>query len=256
MARVQSLRLTLRPKIATLQRRMRGRRATRVAIIVGLVLLPFALLRIDAVRAWLADLVAHLRVAGPVGWAAFLAVDVLGALLVAPLWLMSGIAGYVYGFAHGFALAMPGVALGACAAFGAGRFGLTRALAPRADERGLVRAVHRAVAHEGIKIVLLLRVSVLPQGMLSYVLATTPLRFREFALASSIGLVPATVIHVYGGSIVRDVATLLEGGAAPPGVLRWVVLGVVTFVTLAALVVVTRVTRQVLRRADAADEEP
>src|SRR5262249_44745581 len=105
--------------------------------IASLIALPFALLRIEAVRTRLGELVEHLRVAGPVGWAAFLAVDIAGAVIVAPLWLMSGIAGYVYGFAHGFALAMPGVALGAFAAFTMGRFGLARVLSPHEGERGL-----------------------------------------------------------------------------------------------------------------------
>jgi uncharacterized membrane protein YdjX (TVP38/TMEM64 family) len=225
------------------------RRAARVLVIVALVVLPFALLRIDAVRAWLSALVDHLRVAGPAGWAAFLAVDVAGAIVVAPLWLMSGIAGYVYGFAHGFALAMPGVALGAFAAFGAGRLGLTRLLAPHASEKGALLAIHRAVEREGIKIVLLLRISVLPQGMLSYVLATTPMRFRDFALATTVGLIPTTIIQVYVGSIVRDLAALFEGDAPMPGTWRWLLVGATVLITITALTIITRVTRATLRRA-------
>jgi len=227
----------------------RGRRAVRALVIVFLIVLPFALLRFESVRAGLGDLVAHLRVAGPPGWAAFVAADVLGAIVVAPLWLMSGIAGYVYGFAQGFALAMPGVALGACAAFGLGRAGLSRLMTPHEGERGLVPAIHRAVGHEGFRIVLLLRISVLPQGMLSYVLATTPMRFRDFALATTLGLVPATMIHVYVGSIVRDLAALLEGDATLPGMWRWIALSVIAVVSVTAMIVVTRVTRGVLARA-------
>lgn len=232
------------------------RRAVRIFVIVGLVILPFALLRIETVRAWLADLVDHLRVAGPAGWVAFVASDVVGALLVAPLWLMSGIAGYVYGFAHGFALAITGVVLGAFVAFGLGHLGLRGLMTPREEERGLLRSIHRAVGHDGLRIVLLLRISVLPQAMLSYVFATTPLRFRDFAIATSIGLVPATLIHVYVGSIVRDIAALLAGDAAPPGVLRWVILGGAAIASLTAMIVVTRVARRALKKADEAGALP
>lgn len=228
------------------------RRVARVLVIVGLVILPFALLRIEAVRTWLAGLVDHLRVAGPLGWAAFVAADVVGALLVAPLWLMSGIAGFVYGFAHGFALAITGVVLGAFTSFGLGHLGLRGLMTPREDERGLLRSIHRAVGHDGLRIALLLRISVLPQAMLSYVFATTPLRFRDFAIATSIGLVPATTLHVYVGSIVSDIAALLQGDAAPPGVIRWVILGLAAIASAAAMIVVTRVARRALRAADEA----
>jgi uncharacterized membrane protein YdjX (TVP38/TMEM64 family) len=198
------------------------------------------------VRARLGELVEHLGNAGPAGWAAFLAVDVAGAIVAAPLWLMSGIAGYVYGFARGFAIAMPGVALGAFVTFGLGRLGLARLFAPRSGERGLVASIHRAVGHAGVRLVLLLRISVLPQAMLSYVLATTPVRFRDFALATTIGLVPTTLIQVYVGSIVRDIAALLEGSASLPGPWRWIALGVVLTVTGAAMTIVTRIVRRTL----------
>lgn len=224
------------------------RRVARIVVVVGLVVLPFVLLRIDAVRARLGELVDHLRVAGPLGALAFVAVDAAAALITTPLWLFSGVAGYVYGFGVGFALALPGVALGAFAVFTAGRLGLTRLLAPGEGDRGWFLAVHRAVQRDALRIVLLLRISVLPQGMLSYLLATTQIRFREFALATTIGLVPATLLHVYVGSIVADLAALLRGDAAPPGVLRWVVLGGAAVVSASAMVVVTRVTRRALAR--------
>jgi uncharacterized membrane protein YdjX (TVP38/TMEM64 family) len=227
-----------------------GRRVLRLVVIATFLATPFILLRFDAVRARLAELVEHLSVAGPAGWGAFLGVDVLGAILVAPLWLMSGIAGYVYGFARGFAIAMPGVALGAFAGFALGRLGLSRLFTPHASERGLVSAVHRAVEHDGVRMVLLLRVAMIPQAMLSYILATTRLRFRDYAFATTIGLVPTTLIQVYVGSIVRDVAALLEGNASLPVRWRWVALAALLVVSAIVMTLITRATRRALAAAE------
>jgi uncharacterized membrane protein YdjX (TVP38/TMEM64 family) len=60
--------------------------------------------------------------------------------------------------------------------------------------------------------VLLLRLQpVLPFNMLNYALGLTNIRLRDYVIASWIGMLPATVLYVYLGSIMHDVSDLLRG---------------------------------------------
>ena len=66
------------------------------------------------------------------------------------------------------------------------------------------RAIDAAVGREGWKIVVLLRLSpVLPFALLNYALGLTPIRFWQAILASWLGMLPATVLYVFLGSLAR-----------------------------------------------------
>ncbi|MRG96268.1 TVP38/TMEM64 family protein [Polyangium spumosum] len=230
------------------------RRLERVLLLLGLLALPLVLLRMPAVRAALASLVGYMREASVLGALLFLGVEVLALAITTPLWVMSGLAGYAYGFGKGLAIAWPGVTLGVCACFLFGRASLGKLLSSRAGESHFWRAVERAVRADGFKITFLLRVCfALPQNLGTYMLSATPLSLRDFAAGSFLGLLPATLFHVYVGASVDDVAKLLSGEAKAPGALGvWtLVLGFV--VTLGALVVTSRIARRSLDKALAAN---
>ena len=73
-------------------------------------------------------------------------------------------------------------------------------------------AIDRAIQKNGFKVVVLLRLQpVLPFNMLNYALGLTSIRLRDYALASWIGMLPATVLYVYLGSIMNDFSDLLRG---------------------------------------------
>src|SRR5262249_18426533 len=68
------------------------------------------------------------------------------------------------------------------------------------------------------KIVLLLRLSpVFPFNLLNYALALTRVRFRDYALASWIGMFPGTVMYVYIGSTIGKLAHLGSDRQRGPG---------------------------------------
>ena len=65
----------------------------------------------------------------------------------------------------------------------------------------------QAVASEGLKIVLLLRLSaIFPFTFLNYALGLTKISFKDFLLASIIGMFPGTLLYVYLGSLARNIA--------------------------------------------------
>ena len=102
---------------------------------------------------------------------------------------------------------------------------------------------------------LLIRLSPLfPFTLLNYAFSLTKVRFRDYLLASWIGMFPGTVMYVYLGSLVRRVADLasgkIEGGPAQQVLF---IVGLVA--TVVVTVYVTRIARRALNQAIASKEE-
>jgi uncharacterized membrane protein YdjX (TVP38/TMEM64 family) len=229
------------------------RRLPRILLILAFMALPLVALRSPAVRGWLVALVLFMRGAGAAGVAAFVGVEALATLLLAPMWLMSGLAGYAYGFGRGLVIALPAITLCTSVSFLLGRLFARAALAPRGEQSHYWEAVRRAVHDEGLKITLLLRVTfAFPQNLLSYLLSATPLRFREFALGTFVGLVPATLLHVYVGSIVESAAALVAGEGSAKGPIGWIALVGGLAATVTGVFFTSRLARRALDRALAA----
>jgi uncharacterized membrane protein YdjX (TVP38/TMEM64 family) len=202
------------------------------------------------VRAAMLALVTYMRESGAAGVALYAAACLGAALVLAPVALFCGLAGFAYGPLRGVAVASPSVTLGATAVFVVGRLFLRAPLSRRAAASPRWSAVDRAVAARGFRIALLLRLSPLvPQNFLGYGLSATRLALGSYALATFLGLLPSTSFYVYVGSLVRDASELLRGGTQAPGPWRWAALAGGLAISLAALVAVGRLTRNELRKA-------
>ena len=130
----------------------------------------------------------------------FVAVYVLAAVLVVPGSILTLAAGYLFGLPLGVALTSVGSVLGATAAFVVGRFLARDWVAQRAAEWPRFGALDAAMRHDGFPIVLLARLSPLIAYLLNYVLSITAARFRDYLLATWIGMLSAIVLYVYTGS--------------------------------------------------------
>ena len=222
----------------------------RAGAVLAVSALPYALLRLPAARNALLSFVAFVRGAGPLGVLALLGFDVAWSLFAAPFWVMAAVAGYVYGFPLGVAIAVPSTTVATCFALLAGRLACAHVLPPRAADAPRVAAVRRAVEADGLKIAFLLRLTpFVPQNVLTYVLASTSLRVRDFAVASAAGLLPLLAFNAYVGSLVGDAAALLSGDLPDVGATKWVVLGGGLVAGATALGVIARVARRALARA-------
>lgn len=231
------------------------KRLARLFVVAILLAAPLFLLRNDTTRGWLLALMNFMRDAGPPGVLLFLVAECVGALFLMPIWLMAGIAGYVYGFPGGALAAVPGVAVAGSVAFVAGRFLLAGALASASFTEGRNwKAIQRATGREGLKIAFLLRiVPIIPQNLLHYLMSTTRVSLGQFFLGTMLGLLPVTVLQVYLGSLVKSAAALLAGEATMPGTMRWVALGAGAIVTVAGIIVAVRIARRSLDEALAAE---
>lgn len=212
--------------------------------------LPYALLRIPAARNALLSFVAYVRGAGLPGVVALLGFDVVWALAAAPLWVMAAVAGYVYGFPLGLAVVAPSATVASCVAFLVGRLVSTHLLPDRGAGSPREVAVRRAIEADGRRIAFLLRLTpMLPQNVLTYVMASTSLGLGDFALASAGGLLPLLAFNAYVGSLVGDAAALLSGETPDVGPAKWLALGGGLLAGGVAIFVIARAARRALARA-------
>jgi uncharacterized membrane protein YdjX (TVP38/TMEM64 family) len=174
---------------------------------------------------------------------------ILACVLLIPGALLTLGAGFALGIATGFVAVLVGSNLGATAAFLLGRT-LARAWIERkVAANARFRALDLAIAEEGFKIVLLLRLSpVFPFNVLNYALGLTRVSVRAYVLATLLGMVPGILMYVYVGSLAERFTDLLaEGKERGPAEQVLFYLGLTA--TVVVTVWITWVARRALARA-------
>jgi uncharacterized membrane protein YdjX (TVP38/TMEM64 family) len=171
----------------------------------------------------------------------------VGACLVfAPGSLLTLGAGFLFGLRIGIVVSSIGSTLGAGAAFLLART-LLRAQMQRwfaSDPR--FQALDEAVGAQGFKVVLLARLSpVLPFNMLNLAFGLTKITFRDYLLASWIGMLPGALLYVYIGTAAKNLTDLDRVREnSTPATSSLFILGLVTTIVLS--LVLTRLARRAL----------
>lgn len=192
-------------------------------------------------------LVAAINRLGPWGPVLFIAVYVIAVITLVPSSWLAIAGGAVFGLVPGVCYALIGATLGASAAFLLGRYAARKIVARRLGSMPRFVAIDRAVSTQGLRIVLLLRLSpVVPFNFLNYALGLTTISFRDFVVAS-VGMVPVTFLYVYAGKIAGEALALAGQAHVPKGASYYTVLGLGLAATVAAIVIVTRAARRALR---------
>lgn len=138
----------------------------------------------------------------------FIVIYNLATVLLIPGSLLTLKGGCLFGVVWGSVYVFIAATLGAISAFLIGRY-LSRDWVYRKMESSpQFKAINEAVKKEGIKIVLLTRLSpIFPFNLLNYAFGVTQVSLRDYLLGS-LGMIPATVMYVYMGSLATDLATL------------------------------------------------
>lgn len=179
---------------------------------------------------------------GPIVFVAGYALAVVGFV---PGSLLTLAAGAIFGLVEGVAVVLIGATLGSTIAFLLSRFVAREAVARRVEGDPRFAAIDRAIGREGLRIVLLLRLSpIFPFSLLNYALGLTGVGLRDYLIAS-IGMVPGTLLYVYSGKVAGELATLASSAAPSRGPGYYAVVGL----GLAATLIVTRVVTRIARRA-------
>lgn len=187
--------------------------------------------------------VQSLGVWGPV---VFIAAYSMAAVFLIPGFLLTMAAGALWGVGLGIAYVMVGAGVGATLAFLSGRY-LARARVHAYVERHpRLAAIDRAVEHEGLRLVFLLRLSPLvPFNLLNYVLGISRVRVRDY-IGGLAGMTPAVAMYVYFGKVAGDLASLAAGASPPRGPLYWSLLIVGLAATAVATILITRAAKRSL----------
>jgi uncharacterized membrane protein YdjX (TVP38/TMEM64 family) len=190
---------------------------------------------VDAQGAW-----------GPVvfilGYAALTVSFVSGAVMT-----LAG--GAIFGVLEGTLYVFVAATLGASIAFLVARYLARGTVEARIGHDPRFVAIDRAIGDQGRRIVFLLRlVPFLPFVLLNYALGLTRVRFVDYVVAS-VGMLPATVVYVYYGKVLGEVAAIAGGARVDRGPAGWALLALGLVAAVAVSVSVTRIARRALDEA-------
>src|SRR5690606_7369545 len=135
-------------------------------------------------------------------------------VLFVPASILTLGAGAIYGVAVGVGVVLVGASLGATLAFLLARTLLRDRVEQMTRDNARFRALDRAIAKEGAKIVFLVRLApIFPFTYINYAFGLTGVRTPAYVLASVVGMIPGTFAYVYLGATAATAAGAVGGGA-------------------------------------------
>jgi uncharacterized membrane protein YdjX (TVP38/TMEM64 family) len=189
------------------------------------------------------------------GWwgpLAFIATYNLATVLFVPGSVLTLGGGAIFGLWWGSVYVFAASILGAVVAFAIGRYLCRDRVVKYMESHPKFKALDRAVSQQGLKIVFLTRLCPLfPFNLLNYALGITQVSFKNYVLGS-FGMIPGTIMYVYSGSLVGDIAAIgTETVYASPqdSAVKWLI-NIISFIaTVAVTVFITRIARKALEES-------
>jgi uncharacterized membrane protein YdjX (TVP38/TMEM64 family) len=197
-------------------------------------------------QVWLKNALQWIDGLGAVGALAFILLYIIATVAFLPGSILTLGAGVVFGVVMGSLYVFIGATIGAAAAFLVGRYLARGWVAKKIAGNNKFRAIDEAVSREGLKIVLLTRLSpIFPFNLLNYAYGVTGVSLKDYVLGS-IGMIPGTIMYVYIGSLAGSIATI--GTESQPGNtgVQWAIRIIGFIATVAVTIYVTKVARKAL----------
>ncbi|HHP7232019.1 MAG TPA: TVP38/TMEM64 family protein [Xenococcaceae cyanobacterium] len=191
---------------------------------------------------------------GAVGAIAFIIIYIVATVAFLPGSILTLGAGVVFGVVLGSIYVFIGATIGATLAFLVGRYLARGWIAQKIAGNPKFAAIDQAVGQEGLKIVLLTRLSpVFPFNLLNYSFGITGVSLKDYVIGS-LGMIPGTIMYVYLGSLAGNIATL--GGENQPTnpTITWTIRIVGFIATVAVTLYVTKVARKALNESIAVNQ--
>lgn len=183
---------------------------------------------------------------GTVGAIAFIALYITATVAFFPGSILTLGAGVIFGAVWGSLYVFIGATLGATAAFLVGRYLARNWVARKIADNKKFAAIDQAVGREGLKIVLLTRLSpIFPFNLLNYAFGITGVSLKDYFIGS-VGMIPGTIMYVYIGSLAGNLAAIgTETQPTNPN-LQWAIRILGLIATVAVTVYITRIARKAL----------
>ncbi|MDJ0591045.1 MAG: TVP38/TMEM64 family protein [Pleurocapsa sp. MO_226.B13] len=193
---------------------------------------------------------------GAIAPVAFIIIYIIATVAFLPGSILTLGAGVLFGVIQGSIYVFLGATIGATLAFLVGRYLARGWISQKIAGNQKFSAIDKAVGKEGLKIVLLTRLSpIFPFNLLNYGLGVTGVSLKDYVLGS-VGMIPGTIMYVYIGSLAGSIATL--GGEQPEAnpVAQWTIRIIGFIATVAVTLYVTKIARQALNESiDLAEEK-
>lgn len=199
--------------------------------------LQWSLLQVDNWGVW-----------APLG---FIAIYNIATVLLIPGSVLTLGAGVLFGVVKGSIYVFIAATLGATFAFLIGRYLARNWVSHQVENKPKFRAIDNAIANEGLKIVLLTRLSpIFPFNLLNYALGITQVSLKDYVIGS-LGMIPGTILYVYIGSLAGSVATLgMEQEIDPQAqMFKWILQIIGFIATVAVTVYVTKIAKKALNES-------
>ncbi|MGB3296723.1 MAG: TVP38/TMEM64 family protein [Phormidesmis sp.] len=165
-------------------------------------------------------------------------------------------AGFVFGVVKGSILVFIGAMLGATAAFLIGRFVARDWIAKKVADNRFFNSLDNAIAEAGLKLIFLIRLSpAFPFNLLNYALGLTKVSLKDYIIGTT-GIIPGTIMYVYLGSLIGDIATLGTGETPSNPTVSWII-KILIFVTVVVIsLYIAKIARKALKEAVPEAEAP
>ncbi|TAF06853.1 MAG: TVP38/TMEM64 family protein [Nostocales cyanobacterium] len=183
---------------------------------------------------------------GTVGAIAFIAIYIIATIAFLPGSILTLGAGVVFGVAWGSLYVFLGATLGATAAFLIGRYLARNWVNSKIADHKKFAAIDNAVGREGLKIVLLTRLSpIFPFNLLNYAFGVTAVSLKDYFLGC-VGMIPGTIMYVYIGSLAGNLALIGTENQPTNPTLTWIIRIVGFIATVAVTIYVTKIAKKAL----------
>jgi len=161
---------------------------------------------------------------GALGLGAFAAAHIFGVIICFPATILFEIAaGFLFGMVQGSILAWAAKVVAAMITFfvssGIARkvlsdAGLEEKASAAFSSQPPLQRLAENVEHEGARYTFLARLSPIPSWLNNYGLAFAGVRFVDYAPATAIATLPPVLTHVYAGSLLSSLQTLIGGSSS------------------------------------------
>ncbi len=199
----------------------------------------------------LRDLLSWVQGLGPIAPIGFILIYNLATVLLVPGLILTLGGGVLFGLGFGTVYVFIAATLGATIAFWIGRNLARDWVAEKMAGYPKFGAIDAAVAKNGFKIVLLTRLSPLfPFNILNYAFGITQVSLKEYVLGS-IGMIPGTVLYVYLGSLIGNIALIgTKNSLVTPETarLQWIAKIIGFIVTIGVTIYITRIAQKALNQ--------
>ncbi|MEH2268141.1 MAG: TVP38/TMEM64 family protein [Nostoc sp.] len=197
-------------------------------------------------QAILRDALLWIDSLGAVGAIAFIALYIIATVAFFPGSILTLGAGVIFGAVLGSLYVFIGATLGATAAFLVGRYLARGWVARKIADNKKFAAIDQAVGKEGLKIVLLTRLSpIFPFNLLNYAFGITGVSLQDYFIGS-LGMIPGTIMYVYIGSLAGNLAMIGTEAQPTNPTLQWAIRILGLIATITVTVYVTRIARKAL----------